>query len=174
MKQKNLLNCDGRRFSATIMGGHAMGKITVQNSEAYLCQDVYDGEICDDRKGYKYSWCVGNGSERDLDSFDVKDLELLNHTKEEIEAHKDWRVEDILHCPDCKDREVIFRSGKLVVCRTIDDDMATQNFTCDELYGHGWRLKLPEKEAEKEVAAELTLDEIKEKLNITGELKIIE
>jgi hypothetical protein len=173
MKQENLLNCDGCRFSATIKDVHVTGKITIEDNNVYLCQDKYNGNHNVDLKGYMYAWAIWGGSDKELEESRVKYFKLLPLATEEIEAHKDWRVGDIISLENYDDREIIFRNGELVVCKTLKMDTATENYTCNQLYRYGWRLKMDEDEDE-ELVTELTLDEIKEKLNITGELKIIE
>ena len=63
---KNLLECNGMRFHAIIDGSPTYGKIRVEEDEAFLCQDEKDGDDCDDKLGYNFSWGVGSGSDGDL------------------------------------------------------------------------------------------------------------
>ena len=59
-------------------------------------------------------------------------------TASEIEAYKDWQVGDKI-TKSGMTMEVIFRSGKLVVCE-LANGAASFNYTCDELYNFGYRL----------------------------------
>ena len=115
--------------------------------------------------GYKYSWIVSDDGDVKLSTFDVEDLILLGMTAAEIEAYKDWQVGDKV-TNGINDWEVIFRSGKLVVCEK-GDGCASTNHTCDELYDDGFRL-VADPEPEDEMV-ELTLDEIAEKFGIKPE-----
>ena len=86
-------------------------------------------------------------------------------TASEIEAYKDWQVGDKI-TKSGMTMEVIFRSGKLVVCE-LANGAASFNYTCDELYNFGYRLVAdPEPEDDK---VELTLDEIAKKVGISVE-----
>lgn len=72
-------------------------------------------------------------------SYSVHNFQLLSpSTPAEIEAYKDWTVGDKMK-KGGKVWEVIFRSGKFVVC-VNSSGSATANYTCEELYNDGWRL----------------------------------
>ena len=75
-KMKNLLNCNGRFFSAKIQDDKVTGRIRVEDGRVFLCQDKKDGACCEDRLGYKYSWVVGDGSEEKLASNSVSCFKL--------------------------------------------------------------------------------------------------
>lgn len=153
---ENLLNCDGRRFRAKIDGVECEGRIQVYRDNVFLCQDAIRGCPFDNDLGYRYSWNVQSGTEDDLLNNKVSDFCLVVMTAAEIEAYKDWRVGDKVKKGNvCW--EVIFRSGKLVVCEN-DGDCATSNYTCDELYDGGFRL-VSDPEPEDDTV-ELTMDEI--------------
>jgi len=70
---------DGDKISCRI-GGIAIkdARITVQDNRFYICQNVRDGNACDDKKGYKYSWqmCM------DLGCYNMKKVELKSFVRE--------------------------------------------------------------------------------------------
>lgn len=155
---ENLLKCDGRRFRAMIGDVECEGKVRVEDGAVFLCQNNKDGADCKDKLGYRYSWQVYLLEDGSIDtSCSVKHITLIDSiTAAEIEAYKDWQVGDKIKFGDLV-WEVIFRSGELVVCKD-EDDRASSNYTCDELYDVGWRLVAdPEPEDE---TVELTLDEL--------------
>ena len=167
---KNLLNCNGRFFSAKIHGNKVIGRIRVEDGCVYLCQNERDGKDCEDKMGYKYSWCVGSGEKEELTNEHVYDFKLTPLTSEYIEKYKEWQVGDVLelldeHEKDFDERnEVIFRSGELVVLKNKDGE-ASENYTCDQLYKYGYRLVPQEEYGEKEIT-ELTMDEIADKFGL--------
>lgn len=152
---KNLLNCNGRKFTAKIKGIDAAGLIRVEDGKVYLCQNVKDGADCDDKLGFIFSWKVCDGSRDSLNDMGVTDFRLFPMTAKEIEACKNWQVGDKI-TDGIETKEVIFRSGEFVVCKDSDGD-ASCNYTCDELYNDGYRLDV---EPEEEEIIEVTMDEI--------------
>ena len=152
---ENLLNCDGRKFSAKINETYVEGLIRVEDGEAYLCQNQRNGYSCNDKLGFKYSWSVRDGSIGSLNDTGVTDLRLHPVTTEEIEDYKDWQIGDKI-TDNIETLEVIFRGGELVVCK-YSDDRASCNYTCNELHRCGYRLVA---EPEKEDIIEVTMDEI--------------
>jgi len=152
---KNLLNRNGRKFSAKIKGDYVEGLIRVEDGRVYLCQNKRDGADCDDKLGFKYSWSVRDGSRDALDDTGITDLRLCPMTAEQIEDYKDWQIGDKITY-DTETLEVIFRGGELVVCKDSDDE-ALSNYTCNELHKCGYRLVV---EPEKEEIIEVTMDEI--------------
>ena len=152
---ENLLNCDGRKFSAKIRGTYVEGLIRVEDGRVYLCQNKKDGADCGDKLGYRFSWQVWNGSRDALDDTGVTDLYLYPMTAEQIEDYKYWQIGDKI-TDNIETLEVIFRGGELVVCKNSDDE-ATHNYTCNELHKCGYRLVV---EPEKEEIIEVTMDEI--------------
>lgn len=153
---ENLLQCKGKKFKANINYLPAEGRIQVEEGSIYLCQDARNGSSCEDKLGFEYSWCIGDGSEMTLIKNGVSNLCIRPSTKEEAESFKDWQVGDKL-VYESNTWEVIFRSGELVVCK-IENGNATRNFTCDELYTLGFRL-VYEPDPETEIV-EVTMDEI--------------
>lgn len=170
---KNLLDCDGRRFRCKIEGMPVTGKVRVEDGIVYLCQNKLNGNKCEDRLGYKCSWSISDGSAESLELRAITDFQLLSMTAEEIEAYKDWQVGDII-CDGLTTREVIFRSGELVVCKELksiglrEKGDATGNYTCDELYRMGYRL-VPDPVSEEKEIVEVTMNEIAEKMGVPVE-----
>lgn len=160
---ENLLNCNGRMFRAKIKGVYCAGKIRVEGSCIYLCNNNKDRSIgCSNKFGYKCAWYVGRGDE--LIYYHVTDFHIVP-TAAEIESYKDWQVGDKLKYGSTT-REVIFRFGELVVCK-YEDGQATNNYTCDELYRKGFRLVAgPDPEDD---TVELTMDEIAAKVGVPVE-----
>lgn len=161
MKRKYFV---GQRFTAIIDGKSVEGKIQIEDGNIFLCQDKSDGfsPNNNDTLGYKCSWRVNDGSDRELIANQVRDLVLSNNANE----YKDWQVGDKVKIGDYF-AKVIFRSGELVVLKNLEDGMATANFTCDELYEDGARLQTTEicvEETSKVV--ELTLAQIANKFDI--------
>lgn len=160
---ENLLSCDGRIFSCKIKESPVIGKIRVEDGFVYLCQNKHNGSSCEDKFGYRYSWKVCSGSKHDLEITSVTDFRL-GLTAAEIESYKDWQVGDVIRINGIT-REVIFRSGELVVCKELDNKgilkkgSATGNYTCNELYDIGYRLVAEPVEDETGIV-EVTMDEI--------------
>lgn len=97
-----------------------------------------------------------------MPSMSVSELELYPTTASKIEAYKDWQVGDKM-TKSGETMEVIFRSGKLVVCE-LGNGEASSNYTCDELYDDGWRLVADPEPGDETV--EMTLDEIAKKVGV--------
>ncbi len=77
---------------------HCDGKITIENCNAYVCQNEEDGAFCEDKKGYKFSWRISNNGKLCKD--DYSDLAIEPKSiKERIEALDnfwDKEADDIL------------------------------------------------------------------------------
>lgn len=161
----NLLNCNNTAFTATIEEAKVSGKIRVEDGKVFLCQNGKNGSSCNDKLGYKFSWFVRDGSEISLENNSVTNFKL-HFTKSQAENYKDWRVGDILtHSED--ELIVIFRSGELVVCKYSDGGQATSNYTCDELYNNGWRLKYDP--LQDKGIVEITINKIAEMLGVSAD-----
>ena len=153
---KNLLECDGKRFTCKINGTEVSGVIAVEEGDVYLCQNAVQGLPCVNQRGYKYSWVVCDGNPDRLPFNGVTDFRLYPLTRPEFYSYKDWLVGD--KATNGSDTlEVIFRSGKLVICEDSEGH-ATGPFTCDELYDFGFRL-VPE-DLEDSAPVGVTLEEI--------------
>ena len=136
----DLMKCKGLGFKANIRGMSCEGRIQVEHSNVYLCQNIMNGAICRDSLGYCYAWCINDGSEKAMKKNLVTDLEIIPR---DPETYRDWQVGDRV-CDNKHrnaSREVIFRSGELVVMKTAANT-ACSNYTCDELFGCGYRLVL--------------------------------
>lgn len=77
----NLLQCDGRRFRAKILEIECEGVISVESGDVFLCQNSINGYSANDKKGFRWSWCVHDGSHEWLNSHDVTDFELLTEQR---------------------------------------------------------------------------------------------
>jgi hypothetical protein len=148
---ENLLNCKGKRFKAVIEGTTVGGRIQVENNDVYLCQNIKDGSNCENKLGYKYSWCVRDGGKSSLLFANVTDIQLIDSPPSE---YKDWQVGDKLRNGYGDAAEVIFRSGELVVLKN-SKGRASVNYTVDELFERGFRLIV-----EEEDLVELTLEDV--------------
>lgn len=66
----------GKRFLAVHGGRKMPGKVQFdpKYQEFYLCSDydTFNGSNCDDKLGYKYSYCIGNGTLPALDRFYIE------------------------------------------------------------------------------------------------------
>lgn len=153
---ENLLQCKGKKFKAYIWDKQTEGRIQIEDECVFLCQNMIDGDNCKDKLGFKYSWSVGDGSIILLAQNNVSNISISPSSKEEAESFKNWQVGDKL-VNGSNIWEVIFRAGELVVCKR-EEDKATFNYTCDELYRLGFRL-VYEPDPESEIV-EVTMDEI--------------
>ena len=138
----DLTKCKNLKFKAKIDGTPCGGTIQVENGNVYLCQNDKKGANCDDKLGFKYSWCIRQGSPDDMKKFDINvtDFEIVPR---DPERYQDWQVGDIVARNDKTKRtkEVIFRSGELVVCKNADGDI-DGGYTCGQLHRLGFRLVL--------------------------------
>ncbi len=73
----DLLKCDGRRFRAKIKKIVCDGRISVEDGRVFLCQNSLNGNAAKDKKGFKWSWSVENGTYDCLLEDDVTNFELL-------------------------------------------------------------------------------------------------
>jgi hypothetical protein len=65
----------GDWFSAKIDGTPVKGRVQKENGEFFLCQNSFDGNNCDDKQGFKYSWTIRDGL--NLKSLCVTDFKVL-------------------------------------------------------------------------------------------------
>lgn len=66
----------GDWFSAKIEGIPVKGRVQKQDGEFFLCQNSFDGNTCDDKQGFKYSWTIGDGLY--LKNLSVTDFKVLD------------------------------------------------------------------------------------------------
>lgn len=143
MKGIDLTKCRGLYFKANIEGTPCEGKIQVEDNIVYLCQNNKVGSGCDDKMGFMYSWSIIHGTEENMARNCVEDFEIVPR---DPETYKDWQVGDKvvnLNIRLAKDaaKEVIFRSGELVICKNPKNTIGGA-YTCDELHRLGYRLVL--------------------------------
>jgi len=74
----HLLDCDNRKFSAIIDDDYCEGIISVEHEIVFLCQNKIDGEDCDDKKGYNYSFNINSGTKVDLVNENITNFKLLD------------------------------------------------------------------------------------------------
>lgn len=129
----DLTKCNNLRYKAKVDGNDDYGRICVENVDtglAFLQSDREDGYIatwhCDEPGIYG---CCGRK---------VTDFEIIPR---DPDTYRDWQVGDKVRRETNDFYEVIFRSGELVVTKTADET-ASSNYTCDELFGCGYRLVL--------------------------------
>ena len=96
---ENLLNTNniGKPFRAYIDNTLCEGKIQIEGSRVYLCQNIMVGKNCDNRLGYTYSWSVRSGSEHDLSESDVYDFKLLDE-EPKIDGTPKEKAKEIMSC----------------------------------------------------------------------------
>lgn len=139
----DLKKCKGWYFKAKIHETHCEGRIQVERDTVFLCQDSINGAECQDTLGFKYSWGIIDGSKVALKTNNVTDFEIIPR---DPETYKEWQVgdsllnEDISSSGELPDGRVIFRSGEFVVIADWQGNASP--YTCDELYGEGYRLVL--------------------------------
>lgn len=167
---KKLLECDGKRFACKINGTEVIGRITVEEGKVYLCQNEREGNDCENKRGYRYSWNVDDGHPDRLSFNKVTDFRLYPITRSEVDAYKDWQVGDQMKYGSTI-LSVIFRSGKVVICESCDH--AVGPCTCDELYSNGFRL-VPE-DMEDSAPVDVTLEEIAAWKGVdAGQIRIVD
>ena len=142
-KDIDLTKCRGLAFKAKISGKECEGRIQVEHSCVYLCQNIIDGAMRKDSLGFQYSWQIPNGSKEAIEANSVIDFEIIPR---DPETYRDWQVGDNVlnyNIRIAKDaaKEVIFRSGELVICKNTKNAIGGA-YTCDELYQLGFRLVL--------------------------------
>ena len=74
----NLLECHGISFTCEIKGIPLSGQITVYDDMIYLCQNYYDGGHYVEKWGYKYVWCIRQGTKTQLLKNSVTNLVVNN------------------------------------------------------------------------------------------------
>lgn len=56
MEEIKLIDCHEREFTCLWDGKPCEGIIVVENNNTYLCQNVMNGVLCDNKHGYKYGY----------------------------------------------------------------------------------------------------------------------
>ena len=131
-----LRKCHGLRFRATIANKPQEGVIKVMSEGVMLCYGQED-------PGYLRTF-----GRRDTLSFSEQTSAILpgdfNIIPRDPETYQDWQVGDVI-CGCDENKEIIFRSGEVVVFRYANYTAST-NFTCRELFERGHRLVLTDME----------------------------
>ena len=132
MKEIDLTKCVNCRFRAKIDGKEIEGRIAVDGD--YLRFFYSNGDI------YSiYIPCYWEHGK--VDYFD--DFEIVPR---DPETYRDWQVGDSATVPnekrnDSAYKEIIFRSGELVICKDGNGDISG-GYTCGQLHRLGYRLVL--------------------------------
>ena len=133
-----LRNCHGLRFRATICNQPQEGVIKVASECVILCYGEED-------PGYLVTF-----GRRDTLSFSEQTFSILPKDFEIVprdpETYCDWQVEDKMHNLTERweieaSKEVIFRSGELVICKDNEGNIGG-GYTCEQVHRLGWRLVL--------------------------------
>ena len=123
-------------FKAVVDGGIVSGQIFPE-ATCHIRLDF----------GYKRIYLIDDDLSRLIDGKSIElNCSLISDFEIEPrdpETYRDWQVGDRVCDKKHRNaiREVIFRSGELVVMKT-DANTACSNYTCDELFGCGYRLVL--------------------------------
>lgn len=133
----NLREHIGEKFSASIWRTPCEGKIQIQNDRIFLCQNVADGAICDDKLGYKYSYQITDGIIENTgmaNGINVRNFKLLPE-------FENWVLGSILENQNDKTNtmKIAFMSDCIII--GVREKEATPPYTKEELYNLGFRLK---------------------------------
>lgn len=138
MEKIDLTKCVNCRYRARIDGNDDYGRVCVENADtglAFLRSDREDAYVAvwhsDTRDIMGISGCI------------VTDFEIVPR---EPETYRDWQVGDRATGPnekwnDSAYKEIIFRSGELVICKDGNGDISG-GYTCGQLHRLGYRLVL--------------------------------
>ena len=126
-----MTKCNNCRFKAKIDGIVTTGIVSAKDGlNAFLKNE----------QGYNVGCLTGAGLV-DSDNRLITDFEIVPR---DPETYQDWQVGDkVKRIVDELDlnKEVIFRSGELVICKT-EQGVASDNYLCYELFRNGYRLVL--------------------------------
>lgn len=143
----DLTKCHGLRFRAKFSGVETEGIVSVLGDRVYLCHGREKLGYPDrfNREHLTVLRCT------DMKSDFITDFEIVPR---DPETYSDWQVGDkterlVEEYDDNK--EVIFRSGELVVCKTVEG-FASPTYLCDELFKAGYHLVLTD--IEKQIIEE--------------------
>ena len=104
----NLLDFDGEYFRAKIGDTRVEGTIAVEDGSIFLLQNERMGSSPRDKRGYKGSWNVDDGSKESLRRANVYDLIILRHNinkdfKELVKTKIDKLLEEMTISDEIKD-----------------------------------------------------------------------
>ena len=143
-----MTKCVNCRFRAKVDGKEKTGRIQITGNCVKFWFDYHDelnDIVCRTIHIPVYLEC-GLGEH-------ITDFEIVPR---DPETYRDWQVGDKVNDPHEKwrleaNKEVIFRSGELVICKNEDGDISG-GYTCSQLFRLGWRLVLTD--IEKQIIAE--------------------
>ena len=128
-----LRKCHGLRFRATIANKPQEGIIKVTSEAVILCYGQED-------PGYLVTF-----GRREVLSFSKETSAILPGDFEIVprdpETYKDWQVGDKIIRND-RENTVIFRCGEVVLYKDHNNKCCACPYTCEELFGKGYRLVL--------------------------------
>ena len=132
MEKIDLAKCVNCRYKAVIDGVDDRGRICGNGKDVYLRSDVKGLPVV--------SW---DDIERGFTGKEVKGFEIVPR---DPETYRDWQVGDRATAPnekwnDSAYKEIIFRSGELVICKDGNGDISG-GYTCGQLHRLGYRLVL--------------------------------
>ena len=87
-------------------------KLQTENGKFFICQNRRDGERCEDKLGYKYSWGFYNGSTSELAVMNITNLKVIGQDIEDAQEG------DIITNGETK-RTVLGRAGKIMFVSDI-------------------------------------------------------
>ena len=135
MEKIDLTKCNNCRYKARLDGDDDYGRIKVDCDCVYLRSDKLDGCVA--------VWHTDDPIVVGLSARKVTDFEIVPR---DPETYRDWQVGDRARKPrgngsDSAYKEIIFRSGELVICKDGNGDISG-GYTCGQLHRLGWRLVL--------------------------------
>lgn len=71
----------GKRFTCQIVCKPLSGRIQYFDGNYFLCHKDpgFIGNSCQDKLGYPYSWCVHDGSEREMcEKYNINDMVIMD------------------------------------------------------------------------------------------------
>lgn len=133
-----MTKCNNCRFRAKVDGKNDCGRICVENADtglAFLRSDLENGYIA--------TWHCDAPTIEGICGRKVTDFEIIPR---DPETYQDWQVGDKARNPrdnwsDSAYKEIIFRSGELVICKDGNGDISG-GYTCGQLHRLGYRLVL--------------------------------
>ena len=133
-----MTKCNNLRYRAKVDGNNDYGRICVENADtglAFLRSDLENGYIA--------TWHCDAPTIEGICGRKVTDFEIVPR---DPETYKGWQVGDRARNPrdnwsDSAYKEIIFRSGELVICKDGNGDISG-GYTCGQLHRLGYRLVL--------------------------------
>ena len=135
-----LKSCDGLRFRAKQRGRPIDGMIRVFDSSVWLYYGAVNWLAYPNSEGFGGYYLITEGDNEEYFREDFTDFEIVPR---DPETYKDWQVGDkIAKSFHGRQREVIFRSGEVVIYKLLPNEEAIGPYTCGELFEKGFRLVL--------------------------------